>query len=101
MDVQQIKSLGLTVNDFELIIKGLDAIPSSERSGELMGGVLDMLLSRSDPGAAAEIKRKMDIERAKRKRELDIMMEDVKLLQGKLIMLKRLLIENDLMESLL
>lgn len=100
MEAQSIKNLELSRQDFDLIIKGLESIAKSESSTEMLQGMFKAILLGDKPDILNEVERKEAIEKAKRKREADIMNENIQLLTGKIIKLKRLLIENDLMESL-
>ena len=89
-----LKQLNLTEKDFDLIVEGLDTLPEKGIAGELMGGLFEAILTKDDP----TIKDKWQIEREKRQREREVknrmLKEDIKILQGKLLMLKRYLIEQ-------
>ena len=82
-----LKHLNLTERDFELIIDGLEELPNKNAIGEMMG---DLLL-----GVVSKIKRERDERINLKKKEQLLMKEDIKILQGKLLMLKRYLIEQD------
>lgn len=91
-----LKHLNLTEKDFQLIIDGLDHLPNKNDAGEIMSdffvGVFD---KHSPPDKIIEkIKRDKEVRDRSRKREKDILKEDIKILQGKLLMLKRHLIEQ-------
>lgn len=87
----ELQKLDLSEKDFMLIIDGLDALPKKDLAGEMMGDLLGALIMKDD----SEGKRKMEIDREQRqlkaKREKETMIEDIKILQGKLLMLKRFL----------
>ena len=89
--MSELKHLNLTEKDFDLLVEGLDSLPEKGRAGELMGDLLGAMLSNDD----SEGKNKFQLEREKKQREKEIrqreMKEDIKILQGKLLMLKRYL----------
>jgi hypothetical protein len=99
-----LKHLNLSEKDFSLIIDGLDYLPEKSAMGGFMGDLLGTMFMKDDPDA----KRKMEIDRKlrmeKEKHDKDMMKEDIKILQGKLLMLKRYLMEtgalNDTMDIL-
>jgi hypothetical protein len=92
---QTLKHLNLTERDFELIIDGLDELPNRNAIGEMMGDLLLGVVSKDDPEANAKIKLDREERIRKNKKEKELMKEDIKILQGKLLMLKRYLIEQD------
>ena len=96
--MNNLKSINLTENDFDMMVKGLDALPNKDAAGEMMGDLLFGMLSKGadDIGTA---KLEIDKQKAKAKRDRDMLTEDVRVLQGKLILLKRYLLENDLMDK--
>lgn len=95
-----IKTINLTEKDFQLMVDGLDALPNRDAAGEMMGDLMFGLLSKGDDTSGmSDAKREIDNQKAKRKRERELLTEDVRILQGKLLMLKRYLIENNLMEQ--
>lgn len=44
MDIKDILSVGLTAEDFEVCIEGLDAIPEKKKAEEGLRGVMMMML---------------------------------------------------------
>lgn len=100
MEAQSIKNIELTITDFELLLKGLGSIAKSEASTEVLGDLFKSMMFMDKPEVLKEIEREEAIKKAKVKREREIMNENIQLLQGKMIRLKRILIENNLMESL-
>lgn len=95
--MQDLKSLNLTTDDFKLLIEGLDALPERGTAGELMGELLIASLMKDD----SEAKSKMEQERKERKEKQQVekerMQENIKILQGKLLMFKRYLQDNNLL----
>lgn len=90
-----LKHLNLTERDFELIINGLEELPNKNQVGELLGDLMLGMVSKDDPEAHAKIKREREERMRNAKKERDMEKEDIKILQGKLLMLKRYLIEQD------
>jgi len=84
-----IKHLELTEQDFALLLEGLESLPEKGTAGEMMGMLLEGMITDKSPEAQA----KMKYERERRSKELqkkrDDQKEDIRILQGKLIMLKR------------
>lgn len=98
-NLEQIKHLNLTEKDFQLIVEGLDSLPEKGVSGDLMMGLIGVMITKDDPESQAKLKKQTDEREAKRKRERDAMIDDIKILQGKLLMLKRYLQENKLLQD--
>jgi hypothetical protein len=90
-----LKHLNLTERDFELIIDGLEELPNKNAIGEMMGDLLLGVVSKDDPEAHAKIKLEREARIRNQRKEQSMMKEDIKILQGKLLMLKRYLIEQD------
>jgi hypothetical protein len=95
--MRNLKELNLTNEEFQLIIDGLDELPNKGAAGEMMGDLMIGLLSKDDD----ELKTKMDEEREKRRRKVgkdkEILVNKVKILQGKLLQFKNYLEENNLL----
>lgn len=95
MDIKDILSVGLTAEDFDTCIDGLDAIPEKGLANEVMQGILGVMLG----GAVNDCRRKeMEAAFRRRMKEQEIKIasgkEDLVILKSKLILLKRLLISN-------
>lgn len=90
-----LKHLNLTERDFELIIDGLDQVPNKNQAGEMLGDLMLGMLTKDDPEVAAKMKAEREDRQRKAKKEKDLMVEEIKILQGKLLMLKRYLAEQD------
>ena len=91
-----IKNLNLSDNDFKMLIDGLDALPQRGQIGELM---VDLLASTmiKNPESKIKIERELELKKKKHEAEKEILIEDAKILQGKLLMLKRYLAENKML----
>ena len=89
---EQLKNLGLTANDFKLLVDGLDALPERFATGEFMSDLLvTMLEDKKEPGQprSSVISDYHHDQKKKRQREKEFIKEECKILQGKLLMLKR------------
>lgn len=93
----ELEQLHLTEKDFDLLVEGLEAIPSRGMAGEIMGALFEGMMTKDDP--IAEAKLRADRERKTREREQreKMMKEEIQILKGKLLMFKRLLIEKSLL----
>lgn len=89
-----IKDLELTEQDFQLLVDGLDALPEKGLAGEMMGELLAGMLTKDNPEAMEKHKREQDAKRKKAESAKLQMKEDVRILQGKLLMLKRWLLQE-------
>lgn len=94
---ESIKNLNLTEKDFKMLVDGLDALPHTGRTGEVLMDIMTSTILSGKIGE--EAKRKMDQERQKEAAKKEMLIEDAKILQGKLLMLKRYLTENALMND--
>ncbi len=98
MDI--LKDLNLTDKDFKLLVNGLEALPDAGSSGELISGIMMRMMAKDGPpGFLEKLKHDETREALKRKHEKENLIEDVKILQGKLLMFKRYLVENNLMKQ--
>lgn len=95
--MENIKNLNLTEKDFKMLVDGLDALPNAGRSGELLFDIMSETILKGHIGE--DVKRKLDQQKKKIEHEKEMLTEDAKILQGKLLMLKRYLMENKLMEE--
>lgn len=97
--MEELKDLKLTENDFDLLVSGLEFLPNKGQSGELIGSLLESMFYEDKP----EIKLKFEKERkdgeVKKQREQKEQNEDIKILQGKLIILKRFLKQEGALKS--
>lgn len=96
--MDQLKQISLTEEDFKLIGKALEVLPSADNMSSALAEVAVGRISKDMDGFAkekidAEWKKFKATEELKREAEK----EEIKILQGKLILLKRALIENNLL----
>lgn len=95
--MEQIKQLNLTEKDFQLLVDGLDALPEKGAAGSMMVDLIGAAMLKDEDRPEFERKRKAESE--KRERERKNMMDDIRILQGKLLILKRHLITENLMSE--
>lgn len=89
-----IQELQLTEQDFDLIVAGLDELPNKGFAGLMMGALIKGMISKDDPEARAKFEADQKSEQLKVEREKKALSEDISVLKGKLIMLKRYLSTN-------
>lgn len=94
-----IKNLELTENDFKLLIDGLDTLPERGAAGEIMGIMFEGILGEKGPEAKEKAKRERDMRRRDEDVKKDALKEDIRILQGKLLMFKRYLIQMDALKQ--
>jgi len=93
---KELELLGLTETDFDLIITGLDNLPSSGGMGDMIGDMMMSTIFKDHDDVPGDIKAKLEEakrEREEKKRKLE---EDTKILQGKLILFRRYMVKNKL-----
>lgn len=96
-----IKSLELTENDFKLLIDGLDCLPEKNASGELFGAIFEGMLGDKNPDALEKYKRERDIKRRADEIKKEALKDEIRILQGKLLLFKRWLIEDKALKEAL
>lgn len=94
-----IKDLELTEQDFKMLVDGLDVLPEKGAAGELMGAMFEGLLGDKNPEAMERYKREQAAKRKEHDRLKESLKEDIRILQGKLLMFKRWLIQNDALKQ--
>lgn len=98
--LEQIKLLNLTENDFKLLVDGLDVLPEKGMAGELMGDLfMGIMTDKKDSEAIEKIKLDRENKRRIAEKAKESLKDDIKILQGKLLMLKRYLQENKLLKD--
>lgn len=96
-----IKNLELTERDFQLLVEGLDVLPEKGISGEIMESLFVGLLKKEgDSPELADYEKKRQAEKLKKERAKEALKEDIKILQGKLLMFKRFLIQQDALKQI-
>lgn len=95
-----VKDLELTNEDFAMLMDALEHLPAKNMGNEILSAMMDATLASRSPQQKAEIERKRKTEAENMRKERNDVIEQVRLLQAKIIMMKRLLIqENALKEA--
>lgn len=95
MELQDILSVGLTAEDFDVVLEGLEAIPEKAHLTEMMAGTTGMLLgSLGNDSRRKEMERDMEKKMKEVIARNDARREDLTILKSKVILLKRLLLTN-------
>jgi hypothetical protein len=96
----EIKSLELTDRDFQLLIDALDCLPEKHQAGEMLTDLfVGMIKKDGDADKFDEFERKRATDKLKKEREKEVLKEDIRILQGKLLMFKRFLIQQDALKQ--
>jgi hypothetical protein len=95
--MNNLENLDLTEKDFDLLVQGLDALPEKGAAGEIMVGLLGAMMSKGDDEAKMKFESDREKERKQKEGERLLLTEDIRILQGKLLMLKRYFMENKLL----
>lgn len=90
-----LKHLNLTEQDFQMIVDGLEQLPHRNDMGEMMGELLVGVFAKDGDESAVKMKSEREQRMKKAQDAKKQIIEDVRVLQGKLIMLKRYLIEQN------
>lgn len=94
-----IKNLELTEADFKMLVDGLDALPEKGIAGELVGVMIEGMLSDRNPETMARYKREQETKRKAADLAKETLKDDIRILQGKLLMFKRWLIETNALKQ--
>jgi hypothetical protein len=97
--MKELENLNLSENDFKLITDGLEALPSKNMAGEMMGDLLVGMLSKNDPQGQSEFELERKKMKARAEREKQLLVEEVRILQGKIFMLQRYMRMNGLLKE--
>lgn len=94
-----IKNIGLTLKDFDLLVEGLDSLPEKGMAGDIMFQLIGGMISKGNEEMESKIMADREKEKAKRELERALQKDDIKILQGKLLSFKRYMIENGLLDD--
>ena len=97
--MEDLKNLNLTNEDFKLLIDGLDNLPNRGEFGIMMADMLIHALPKKDDNKRFLMEQELDKKAKIRKNEREILTENIRILQGKLLLFKRYLKENNLLED--
>ncbi len=90
----ELQHLELTEKDFQMIIQGLDCLPDRGAVGEfMMDMIVGILPTRNETEEMKKERliREREEKERKKEKEKEILKEDIRILQGKLLQLKRFL----------
>jgi len=82
--MEQFKNL--TPKDFDMILDALEHLPFADQSGFMMTSMLDMIIKKESP---EEADRRLNAKIEARKEKQRLVAEDVAILKGKIIAIKR------------
>src|SRR5450631_4113804 len=88
----ELENLNLTEEDFTLLQEALEHMPSKDLAGKLMFNMIEHMVGEKTPEAIEQRKAKMISDERKEQAKKQQVVEDVRVLQGKLIQLKRYLL---------
>jgi hypothetical protein len=96
-----LRNLQLTERDFQLLVDGLDTLPNKDFAGDIMEGLMMGMLKKDggDNTKLSDFEKKRQAEKLKKERDKEMLKEDIKILQGKLLMFKRFLIQQDALKQ--
>lgn len=97
--LEQIKLLNLTEEDFTLLVEGLDALPERGLAADMMSDLIMGMVAKRDEEAQKKILEDREKKQRAQVHQKQMMKENVRILQGKLLMLKRYLAENKLLKD--
>jgi hypothetical protein len=97
----EIKNLELTERDFQLLVDALDFLPEKNSTGEMLSSLIVNMVAgdRKDTPEFKEYERKNELKQIKAARDKEALKEDIRILQGKLLMFKRFLIQQDALKQ--
>lgn len=96
--MNSLQQLHLSEYDFKLLIDGLEALPDRGMTGQLISTIMRGMMAKNkeeEERLKREFSKKLDFE----KKEKLSMIEDIKILQGKLLSLKRYLKEQGALDE--
>lgn len=98
MTEQELSDFNLTEKDFQLLVDGLDVLPSRGASGKLLVDMLGSMMIDDDAKRSEfEKKRKAVEDREESTRKL--LIEDIRILQEKLLTIKRYMQDRSLFKE--
>jgi len=97
MNIEELKNVNLTEKDFDLMVEALDYLPNAKIATDLIGMLITSVID--DPEAKTKMQAEREQKRKKTEYEKKLLTEEVRLLQGKLIAVKRFMRENRLMKE--
>lgn len=98
--MQDLRQLELTEKDFNMIVEGLDALPGKDLAGDML---VDLLNASMMKDQSEEAKRQFENKIIARRKEKETnsrqLKEDIKILQGKMLLLKQHLMQEQALNT--
>lgn len=97
--MENLKNLNLTERDFEILVEALEFLPNKGDAGEIVGDLLTGLFLDAKDEKMQTFKKEMELKKIEAKKNKESVKEDVQILAGKLLMFKRFLKSEGLLEK--
>lgn len=94
----ELQNIRLEEKDFDLLMEALEHLPNKDMAGDLMMGILGAALIKGEN--EDDFKNHLAKQERDKKAKREALIEDIRLLQSKIIMLKRHFIEKGLMADI-
>jgi len=85
----KLEDLQLTEQEFTMLFEALENLPNKGDAGEIMGTMFESMFAKESGENAKDFFAKKRLERAQKEREKILLIENTRILQGKLLMIKR------------
>jgi hypothetical protein len=83
-----------------MLVDGLDCLPHKDQASDIMESLfVGMMKREGDNPQMTDFEKKRAAEKLKKERDKEALKEDIKILQGKLLMFKRFLIQQDALKQ--
>lgn len=89
-----IKDLELSEEDFKMIMDALEALPERANMSDFIGEIMIGTLAHGDKDMESRLRAEKERRSKYRQSSSKVELEDIRVLQGKLIMMKRILHEE-------
>lgn len=100
MDIKDILAVGLTAEDFDALVEGIDAIPEKGFGMELMMSIITTVSAAGSTPKHQEQAKQQAVSRLRdSQKKADSRKDDLIILKSKLILLKRLLMSNEAVKA--
>lgn len=98
-NMEQLKNLNFTEDDFKLMVDGLENLPEKGTAGNMMADLLGATMLKEGSPERDKFDRDRKAKATKEAQDKLILIEDIRILQGKLLTMKRIMIENNLLKE--
>lgn len=97
--MKEIELLNLTEDDFRMLNEALENLPNKNTAGELMGELLISALMKDGEEGKEKLVKEREARMKKAQKEKELIVENIRILQGKVLMLQRHLRMNGLLKD--